>query len=176
MNRLLVSMLSILSLTATACGGTSPSAGAADRALSGSDGSGRRVFLASAVEHADFTVTLPLHRGTSQGRTVWYVVFDSSSGDDAQAKGVNVSQKLAHARDTGAAQKVAVGSGGVVDFPATARFDGAAHVVPGSTGFPPAAADPAARGEDGYSPLAQLPDGTLENAPHMANDTGLHPK
>jgi hypothetical protein len=49
-------------------------------------------------------------------------------------------------------------------------------VVPGPQGFPPEAATPSALGEDGYSPLVQLPDGTIENAPHVANDTGQSPK
>src|SRR6185503_6376598 len=37
---------------------------------------------------------------------------------------------------------------------------------------PPLAAEPGARGEVGYSPLIRLPDGTILNAPHVANDTG----
>ena len=174
MNRVFSSMLSVLFLAATACGSAAPGLGA-DRVPS--SGSGRRVFLPSAVEHPNFTVTLPLHRGTSRGRPVWYVVFDSSSGEDAAAKGVNVSPKLATARDTGAVQHVSISAGGALDFPATVRFDvRPRNVVPGDTGFPPLAADPSAEGEDGYSPLAQLPDGTVENAPHVANETGLHPK
>jgi hypothetical protein len=156
MNRLLVSLLSIASLAAAACGGTPASASADALSGSGSKGSARRVFLASAVEHANFTVTLPLYRGTSNGKDVWYVVFDSSSGDDAKAKGVNESQKLAHARSTAAVQRVSAGKDGVLDFPGTPNF--------------------ATRDGTGYSPLAQLPDGTIENAPHVANDTGNHPK
>jgi hypothetical protein len=172
------SLVPFLALALAACGGSAPALDATGAPLagSGSGGSSRKVFLASAVEHDDFTVTLPLRRGTSNGRTVWYVVLDSSSGDDADAKGVNESQKLAHVRGTTAAQKVRV-SGGVVDFPATARFDVRPRkVVAGPTGFPPLAAEPSAEGEAGYSPLAELPDGTIENAPHVANDTGLHPK
>lgn len=174
MSRLAVS---ILALAAAACGGSPTLDASADPfSESGRRISGRRVFLASAQEHPDFTVTLPLYRGTSRGRTVWYVVIDSSSGDDADAKGVNHSQKLAHVRGTPAAQRV-TGAGGVVDFPATVRFDvRARHVVPGPTGFPPLAAQPSAEGEAGYSPLAEFPDGTIENAPHIANDSGLHPK
>jgi hypothetical protein len=44
--------------------------------------------------------------------------------------------------------------------------------VPGPTGFPPAVAEPGAVGEEGYSPLIELPDGTILNAPQIANDTG----
>jgi hypothetical protein len=169
--------VSMLLLAAVGCGGpASTPRSSQELASTSGSGGGRRVFLASAVEHEDFTVTLPLHRGTSQGRALWYVVIDSSSGEDASAKGVNESQKLANARGTTAVQRVTV-TGGGVDFPATARFGvRPRNVVPGPTGFPPLAADPSAEGEAGYSPLAELPDGTVENAPHVANDTGLHPK
>jgi len=64
--------------------------------------SGRTVFLASAVEHADGTVTLPLYRGVSQGRPVWYVVLDASTSNAASKYGVNRSNKLANAKGTGA--------------------------------------------------------------------------
>jgi hypothetical protein len=73
-------------------------------------------------------------------------------------------------------QKVAV-AGGVVDFPASVNFAFATRrVVPGPQGFPPADFQYSAQGEDGYSPLIQLPDGTIRNAPQVANDTGLAPK
>jgi hypothetical protein len=167
----------VLMFACAACGADATSS-STEAARSGSlaGSSSRKVFLASAVEHPDGTVTLPLHRGTSRGRAVWYVVLDSSSGDDAAAKGVNHSQKLANARGTGAVQQVSI-SGGAVDFPASVNFAaGARVVVPGPQGFPPQAASSSAVGEDGYSPLIQLPDGTVENAPQVANDTGRAPK
>lgn len=146
-------------------------AGAAARA----DGGGT-LFVQSAVENPDGTVTLPLYRGTSGGSTVWYILLDSSSGSDADAKGINRSQKLANARGSAAVQKVSVVNG-VVDFPATVNFAfGKRVVVAGPGGFPPADASPAAKGNDGYSPLIQLPDGTIENAPQVANSTGRAPK
>ena len=164
--------LTLALLATAACGGSaSPPTGSAEAAQRS-----RKLFVASAVEHPDFTVTLPLHRGTSQGRDVFYVVLDSSSGDDAKAKGVNRSDKLANARGSGAVQKVAV-AGGVVDFPASVNFAFATRqVLPGPQGFPPAAAQYSAQGEAGYSPLVELPGGTIENAPHVANGTGLAPK
>ncbi len=146
-------------------------AGAAARADGGST-----LFVQSAVENPDGTVTLPLYRGTSGGGTVWYILLDSSSGSDADAKGINRSQKLANARGSAAVQKVSVHDG-VVDFPATVDFAfGPRVVVPGPGGFPPADARPAARGNDGYSPIIQLPDGTIENAPQVANSSGRAPK
>ena len=135
----------------------------------------RTLFMRSAVENADITATLPLYRGTSQGRTVWFILLDSSSGDDADRLGINRSQKLDVARGTAAVQKVRVVNG-VIDFPKTVNFNRTRIVVPGPTGFPPDAAVHGPEGEYGYSPLIQMPDGTIRNAPHVANDTGRHPK
>jgi hypothetical protein len=168
-----------LPLATAACGaqssGSSPDASALEARGTSSPG-GRKLFVKSAVENPDGTVTLPLHQGQSRGRTVWYVVLDSSDGHDARALGVNESQKLANARGSGAVQRVTV-QGGIVDFPASVDFAFATRrVVPGPQGFPPADFQFSAKGEDGYSPLIQLPDGTIRNAPQVANDSGLAPK
>lgn len=135
----------------------------------------RTLFVKSAVENANGTATLPLYRGTSQGRTVWYILLDSSDGADADRLGVNRSQKLSRAANTAAVQKVRVVDG-VIDFPKTVDFCPQRVVVPGPTGFPPLAAEPGAVGEFGYSPLIQMPDGTIRNAPHAANDSGRSDK
>ena len=135
-------------------------------------GPGHFLFSVSACENPAATVaTLPLHRGTSRGRTVWYVVTDSSNAADAGQRGVNFAPKLARARATAAVQVVRE-TGGVIDFPATVDFRHTRVLVPGASGFPPADAAPPSVGEAGYSPLAQLPDGTVINAPQIANDTG----
>src|SRR6478736_1155112 len=135
-----------------------------------SDDSG--LFVRSAVENADDTATFPLYRGTSQGKTVWYIVLDSSNGNDADAKGVNTSQKLGHARGTAAVQHVSV-SHGVVSFPASVDFS-PEHIVRAPDGFPPSTFQAGAVGlvvnGVAYSPLIQLPDGTIENAPQIAFD------
>src|SRR5713101_7551965 len=49
-------------------------------------------------------------------------------------------------------------------------------IVPGPQAFPPRTATFSASGEDGYSPLIQLPDGTIENAPQAPPDTRPAPK
>jgi hypothetical protein len=134
-------------------------------------GSGREVFIPSAIENADGTATLPLVRGTSQGRNVWYVLLNSSDGNDAERLGIGRVQKLANARGTLAVQKVRV-VGGVIDFPKTVDFTPQRIVVPGPDGFPPDRAEPGAIGQPGYSPLIEMPDGTIRNAPHVANDSG----
>jgi hypothetical protein len=134
---------------------------------------GATTFITSAHENADFTVTLPLHVGTSHGQKVYYVVTDTDNGALAQSSGVNRSQKLTNAHGSQAVQKVSLNADGTVNFPATVNFGAQPRqVVAGPTGFPPASAQPAALGETGYSPLIQLPDGTIENAPQLANSTG----
>jgi hypothetical protein len=141
-------------------------AGAARAGASG----GSTQFIAGAVVNADDTATFPLLRGTSGGQVVWYVVLDASTSKAADRYGVNRAQKLQNAGDA-AVQKVSV-VGGVVDFPATVDFAPQRRVVAGPGGFPPAAADPGAVGNAGYSPLIELPDGTILNAPQIANAGG----
>jgi hypothetical protein len=132
---------------------------------------GHTLFISSAVENANGTVTFPLHRGTSHGQTVYYVMTDTSDGNFAQQFGLNRSQKLANAAGSAGVQKVTV-LNGVVDFPATVDFTPVRQLTPGPQGFPPAAAQPGAVGESGYSPLIQMPNGIIVNAPHIANNTG----
>jgi hypothetical protein len=135
-------------------------------------GSGTKLFITSAVEHPDGTVTLPLHQGLSHGQAVYYIITDASDSNDAALYGVNVSQKLANAANTAAVQKVTVDAKGVVTFPATVKFGQQRILVPGPTGFPPAQAQPGAVGETGYSPLIQLPSGAILEASQVANASG----
>lgn len=130
------------------------------------------LFITSATEHADDTATFPLYRGRRGSADVWYVVLDSSDGNDAQRRGVNHAQKLANARGTQAVQKVKLDANGVVQFPATVDFSFQRRVIAGPGGFPPSLAEPGAVGEIGYSPLIELPNGVILNAPHIANYTG----
>jgi len=133
---------------------------------------GARVFVPSATVNADHTVTLPLHKGRSGTDTVWFVVTEASDSKHAAAWGTSVAQKLSNARGTRAVQRVTVDPDGTVVFPATVDFSPARVITPGSGGFPPAAAAPGAVGGAGYSPLVQLPDGAVINAPQLANGTG----
>jgi hypothetical protein len=134
-----------------------------------------RLFLQRAVENPDNTVTLPLLRGTSNGGTVWFVIVDASSGEQADRLGVNRADKLNNARGSAAVMKVRVVDG-VIDFPASVDFAPQRAVVPGPTGFPPISASPGAVGQTvngiGYSPLIEMPDGSILNAPQVANSSG----
>jgi hypothetical protein len=135
----------------------------------GSGGGSANLFITSAVEHPISTVTFPLHRGTSNGRTVYYVITDTSDGNLSARLGVNESSKLANAVNPTAVENVSIVNG-VVNFPASVDFSPNRQVAPGPTGFPPAVAVPGAVGEPGYSPLIRLPNGTIENAPQIAHD------
>jgi hypothetical protein len=139
-----------------------------------SGGSSTTLFVRSAVEHPDGTVTLPLHQGLSHGKAVYYVVLESSDGEQADLMGVNDTQKLANAANTPAVEKVTYDASGAIVFPATVNFNPtpAFGVVPGPTGFPPLQANPPAVGESAYSPLIQLPTGVILDAPQIANDSG----
>jgi hypothetical protein len=138
----------------------------------GRAGPGHFRFVTSACENEGTTLaTLPLHRGTSKGQTVWYVVMDSSDENDARTRGVNFVPKLVNAKGTPAVQNATIRNG-VVDFPGTVDFGHKRVLVPSATGFPPAQASPPAFGDSKYSPLVQLPNGIVINAPQVANNTG----
>ena len=137
---------------------------------------GRTLFIESAVENADDTATLPLYRGlTTDGREVWYIVLDTNDGKTAARFKVNVSNKLANARGSAAVVRVTQQFGSLV-FPATVNFTQSPSITAGPGGFPPSAFRAGPRAEDDYSPLVELPDGSIVNAPHVANASGRHPK
>jgi hypothetical protein len=127
-----------------------------------------QLFIRSARELPGDLVQFPLHQGTSRGRTVYYLILDTSDGNLAQSLGVNESQKLSNARGTSAVQKVTI-INGAIDFPASVDFS-AQRIVSAPNGFPPTSFQPGAFGEPGYSPLIELPDGTILNAPQIALD------
>lgn len=132
------------------------------------------VFVPSVTVHGS-EVTFPLRTGrTSDGRTFDFIVIEASNSAAASRWGVGVVNKLANVGD--AAQPAHLEDGELVvaasvDFSPT-------HAVAGTpgTGWPPVEATPGSRGEDGYSPLVRLPDGSVLNAPQIGNARGLHDK
>ena len=122
------------------------------------------VFVRSAVEHADHTVTLPLHRGEAAGRPFWYVVLDASTSEVADRFGVNRSNKLAN---VGAAAQKGHYVDGVLEVGAGVDFGPDRDVAAGT---------PGSVGEPGYSPIVRLPSGAVIDAPQIANATGRHDK
>ena len=120
-------------------------------------------------------VTLPLFTGTHNGSTVYYVVTDDSNKNDAQARGVNWSPKLANALGTASVQKARLVSG-VVDFPGTVDFSPTRVVIPGPAGneFAGGTYSPGAVGDANYSPLVTTGNGIVLDATQVANASGIH--
>lgn len=160
--RQLLTGLAVLAIAASGIAVTSSPASA----------KGARVFVPGAVVNTDHTVTLPLHRGRSGNQTVWFIVTEASDSGHADTWKASVAQKLRNAKGTAAVQKVTLDADGTVVFPTTVDFSPTHVIVPGPTGFPPNAAAPGAVGQPGYSPLIQLPDGAVLNAPQPVNSSG----
>lgn len=135
----------------------------------------RDVFITSTtrINTRAGTATLPLQKGTSHGRTVWYVVTESSDRHDAERRGVNFAEPLANALGTRAVQRARVVHG-VIDFPGTVNFAPKRVVIPGPKGFPPAKFAPGAVGDAKYSPLITTDGRIVLNATQVANSTGQH--
>ena len=132
------------------------------------------LLLKSAAENAGLTeVTLPIFEGRRGEDVVWYVVTESSNAEDAKRRGVHYSPKMANAKGSEAVEKVTM-KDGMIQFTGTVVFTPERVVQAGPTGFPPAKAEPGAIGEAGYTPMVELPDGTILNAPHIKNSTGTH--
>ena len=144
----------------------------------GADGTvmkkGHRLLLQSAVENADYTeVTLPIHEGRRNGEAVWFVVTESSDRSDAERRGVHWSPKIANGKGTLAVQKVGL-IDGRIHFLGSVDFAPERVVTPSATGFPPKEAAPGAIGEALYTPLIELPNGVVLNAPQIKNTSGHH--
>jgi hypothetical protein len=114
-------------------------------------------------------VTLPLRTGTAAGHPVYYVITDASDRSVARSLGVNFTPKLANAADTSAVQHSSSNDPDAITVPAGVDFSPVRVLVPSATGFPPLAAAPGAVGNEGYSPLVELPNGVVVNAPQIGD-------
>lgn len=135
---------------------------------------GERVFVPSAKLVGDESVNLPLREGRVGSRTVWYIVTEASTSGSAERFGAARASKLANARkQPDCLQHASFGADGLLHFDGTVDFR-PERVVVGDplTGFPPLEVAPGAVADALYSPLVLLPDGSILNAPHVANDTG----
>lgn len=132
------------------------------------------LLLKSATENAALTeVTLPIFKGIHNGKTAWHVITESSNPEDAAKRKVHYSPKMANARGSAAVQKVKIVNG-MFEFQGTVDFAPVLTLVPGPMGFPPKEAKPGAIGDAFYTPLIELPDGTILNAAQIKNETGEH--
>ena len=124
----------------------------------------------------------PLHKGTFQGRTYWFIITEASDFGLARDLNVNFAPKLANLAigcpqcvqtvtlKTSADNKFGdaiVNFQGVVDFSPTRKL------VAGPTGFPPTAAEPGAVGDANYSPFIRIQGSdVVYNAPIVASGDG----
>ncbi len=149
----------------------------------------KKVIVKSAlgVDLTHNSVGLPLHRGSFRGRTVWFVITESSDAGLANDLDVNFSPKLANmgigcprcVQDvtlTGS-RKNQFGEG-VVHFEGAPDFRPRRILRSGKTAghanaFPPAKAQPGSVGSARYSPFIRIKgSGVVYNAPIVATGNG----
>lgn len=148
-----------------------------------------KVILKSAlgVDLTHSSVTLPLHKGEFNGKTVWFILTESSDFGLAHDLNVNFSPKLANMGigcpkcvqevTLAGPAKNKFGEGivhfqGAPDFSPTRKLvAGPAMGSPGA--FPPAVANPGAVGSPLYSPFIRIKGSSVVyNAPIIAMGDG----
>lgn len=130
------------------------------------------------------TVTLPLHKGTYRGRTVWYILTDASDFGLAHDLNINYAPKLANVPVGCSAcvqnvtltvpQNNAFGEA-VVNFAGIPDFSPTRMLVPGAApnAFPPKVAQPGAVAGPNYSPFIRVNGSSvIYNAPIVAVGDG----
>ena len=116
------------------------------------------------VDLAQHSATLPLHRGSYNGLTVWYIVTDVSDMALAKRLGLNHAPKLANAPHLCPAcvqvvdMPMDLAMDHVVEFQGIPDFLPPRILVPGANGFPVRFVQPGAMAGKGYSPLVRVKD------------------
>lgn len=122
-----------------------------------------------SIDTVHHTVVLPVHKGVSNGKTVWYILSDVSDASQAKARGLSFAPLLA---GVGTTMKVTASAQGW-KFPAAPDFTPMRTFKPGPAGFPPAAAAPGAVAPKSYSPFVKLGGSPIVyNAPIVATGDG----
>ncbi|HMD01557.1 MAG TPA: hypothetical protein VKG44_01205 [Candidatus Baltobacteraceae bacterium] len=124
---------------------------------------------ARALDTTKNTVVLPLHRGSANGKSVWYILTDVSDPNEAKARGLVFAAQLS---GVGATQHV-TSEGGMWHFAAAPDFSAERVFQAGPTGFPPAKAAPGSVADAAYSPFVTVgSSATVYNAPIVATGDG----
>ena len=135
-----------------------------------------QLLRAGTVDKKALTVTLPLYKGAlKDGRSVWYILTDTTDKAQAEALGLNHSAKLVYAAVGKATRRAwltkdasLVFDRGAVDF-APKRT-----VVPGDGAkpFPPKVGKPGSVGDQHYTPIVHIENAGhhIYNAPVVAFD------
>lgn len=135
-----------------------------------------QLLKSGEVDVDEGTITLPLYEGAlKNGKTVWYILTDTTDKGNADALGLNWSPKLAYSDVGKAVREGEVVAGGVVEFEkGEVDFTPEPLVVPGEAPnyFPPEEFSPGAIGDADYSPLVRLTNSGnhIYNAPMVAFD------
>jgi hypothetical protein len=126
---------------------------------------------AKSVDLTANTVTLPLHKGTAKGATVWYVITDASDAAAAAKLGILYSPLIASA---GAAIARARGTILALTYPGTVDFSPTRVLKTDALGNP-TEAKPGSIGDGDYSPLVRIgTSGPVYNAPIVASGDAPH--
>lgn len=129
------------------------------------------ITSAFAVDTTAHTVTLPLHRGIEEGKTVWFIITDVSDARVAQNLGVNYAPSLAHL-GSAAIQKGTRNADNTFTFDGAPSFKATRTYVASANGFPPQSATPGSKADPEYSPFVTLTNsmrGVVFNAPIVAS-------
>jgi len=148
----------------------------------------KKVILKSAlgVDLTHSSVTMPLHKGEFNGKTVWFILTEASEFGLAHDLNVNFAPKLANMGIgcTKCVQEVTISGSktnkfgeGVVHFQGAPDFSPTRKLVAGPAAgkgaFPPAAATPGAVASSRYSPFIRLKGSSVVyNAPIIAEGEG----
>jgi hypothetical protein len=147
-----------------------------------------QLLTAGVVAVSAETITLPLYRGERQdGRTVWYVLTDTTDKDSAEALGLNHAAKLNFGatgngarhgtiqriildETTGEDDVILIFDRGTVDFSPGRQVQ--ADPSNPEQAFPPQVAEPGSVGDAEYSPLVMIDNAGshVYNAPMIAFD------
>ncbi|MDP9024814.1 MAG: hypothetical protein M3N13_05545 [Candidatus Eremiobacteraeota bacterium] len=123
-----------------------------------------------SVDTASHTGVFPIHKGSSHGKSVWFIVTDASDASVAKRLGAVFAPSLAGIG--GAATQHASAS---YAFDGAPDFSGSRTYVASAGGFPPKSATPGGAGDARYSPYVHV-DGIpgVINAPIIATgDSGF---
>jgi len=135
-----------------------------------------QLLTAGTLDANAGTLTMPLYRGRLRdGRSVWYVLTDTTDEGNAKALGINFSPKLNFSATGRGARTATLEKGGVLVFDqGEVDFSPVRRIEPGPAAnpFPPTVAMPGSRGDASYSPLVRIVNagGHIYNAPMIAFD------
>lgn len=124
-----------------------------------------------SVDTTAHTATFALHRGSSNGTTVWYIVTDTSNAMAAKERGLAYAPDLDDLGNDVIADVAT--KNGELEFPGAPDFSPMRSYVASPDGFPPKSAAPGAVAGPGYTPFVRLPaTNGVFNAPIVATGNG----